>query len=187
MGRDGQAFILPPCSGMGWGLPEKTDLTSKAEADLEGTDSWRLSANHIPWSRVAKSFLGEGSECCNSLSARNIFENSKQRLANHWSGILSKGFLNQVGFGIRRFHGPLSALGPSDCPLAWFDPGKPDIPLLTFIPSCTRSCFPPCTYHCMPCCVQQVELLLSFRYYSLWHRGAKSWSLRFPLLLPTPF
>lgn len=66
--KNGQACILPPCSAIGWGLPEKTDLGSKAEADPEGTDSWRWSDRHIPWSWVAKSSLGEGSECCSSVS-----------------------------------------------------------------------------------------------------------------------
>lgn len=36
--KNGQACILPPCSAIGWGLPEKTDLGSKAEALTAGDD-----------------------------------------------------------------------------------------------------------------------------------------------------
>lgn len=42
----------------------------KVEADPEDTASQRVSAKPIPQSRAAKSSLGEGSECCKSVSAR---------------------------------------------------------------------------------------------------------------------
>lgn len=94
----------------------------------------------IPWSWVAKSFLGEGSEFHNTVSARNIFENSRQRLANHWPGILSRGFVIMWGL---ESDDSLSALGPYDCPNAWCDAGHQEF-CLTFIPPCSNPCFPFC-------------------------------------------
>lgn len=158
------------------GLPEKTDFSSREETDPEGTNSWRFSANHIPWSWVAKSFLGERSECCNSGSARNISEDSKQGLADHWSGILSRGFLHHVGFGTRWSHWP---------PSAYFSPGDPAIPFHTFSPLCSSLSFPSCINYLMLYCILEVgsEHLLFPRDHSWRAREARRQSLG----LPAPF
>lgn len=60
LGSNGQDVVPPPCSAIGWGLPEGTDLSSKAQADSEDTNSFGLAANHIPWCWVAKSVLDRG-------------------------------------------------------------------------------------------------------------------------------
>lgn len=140
----------------------RCNSAQKAEADPEGTNSWRWSDNHIPWSRVNKSFLGAGAECHHTASARNISENSKPRLASPWSGILSRRFQHQVEFGIRWSPFSSWALWLSFS-LVWSR--QPGILLLAFVPPCSSPYFPFCPDHLMPCSILGVgsELLLFSR------------------------
>lgn len=178
LGKNGQAFILPPCSAIGWGLPEKTELNSKAEADPEGTDSWRSSDHHIPWCWVAKSSLGEGSECCSSVSPE-ISLNIPNR------GWLTIGQESRVKDSCIRWDlesddpiGPFQLLGPRTV----LRPGLVQATQV-FCFSCSLylaqapAFLPALTIYALPCPTSRSELLLSFWDSSCWFLGTKSWSL----------